>query len=161
MTRNEVAGNRLHEVMTMWSKGIMSAKNGYLLMGQSIHLIKKEQLWRLDMEHCPTFKYWVEHTLHISVAQAHRLDQIYEMCGVILIDLPIDISKVTLMLPYMKGKTKEEMKDMLVMANDCTVEDIKNNLADMNGQPEKATDVCSHTDVTIWRRCNFCGKFLK
>lgn len=161
MTRNEVAGNRLHEVMTMWSKGIMSAKNGYLLMGRSIYLIKQEALWKLDMENCPTFKYWVEHTLHISIAQAHRLAQIHEECGTILIDLPIDISKVTLMLPYLKGKTEEEKKDMLVMANDCTVEDIKNNLLEASGQPEKATDVCSHTDVTIWRRCNFCGKFIR
>lgn len=161
LTNNELMGNRLHEVMTLWENGIIAARNGWLMMGKAIHLIKKEKIWRIDIEHMPTFKYWVEHRLHISVAQAHRLSQLYEEIGHIAIDIPVEITKVTLLLPYMKDKTDEEKKEMIMMASECSIEDIKNNIADMNGMPERATDVCTHADVEVWRRCKFCGRWMK
>ena len=161
MAKNLTTGDRFFEVMRWWEEGIRQTKMGYLLMGKAIYYIKKERLWRADIEHIPTFKCWAEHSLHISVAQAHRLAQIYEELGDLLVDMPIDISKVTLLLPFMKGKSEEERKEMLEMAQDCTVEDIKNNIKDMTGKNESATDRCEHLESEIWNRCKKCGKFFK
>lgn len=156
-------GNRFFEVMNLWNEGIRMSRNGFLIMGQAIHIFKKERLWRYDIEHLPSFKYWVEHSLHISVAQAHRLEQIYRQVGDILEkeSIDIDISKITLLLPYLSDKTDAEKKDMLAMAADLTVEDIKNNIKDMTGKSDKATDVCEHQDTELISRCRVCGKWLR
>src|SRR5574343_506593 len=148
-------GNRFHEVMKIWNEGIRMSRNGFLAMGQAIHIFKKERLWRYDIEHMPSFKYWVEHSLHISIAQAHRLEQIYREVGEVLKDdaIDIEISKITLLLPYLSDKTDEEKKEMLSMAADLTVEDIKNNLKEITGNKDKATDVCEHLDVETVLRC--------
>ena len=155
-------GDRFFDVMKLWNEGVRMSRNGFLTMGQAIHIIKKERLWRYDIEHIPSFKYWVEKSLHISIAQAHRLEQIYREVGEVLKDdaIDIEISKITLLLPYLSDKTDEEKKEMLSMAADLTVENIKNNLKEMTGKGI-ATDVCSHTDVETVLRCRKCGKWLK
>jgi hypothetical protein len=156
-------GNRFHEVMKIWNEGIRMSRNGFLSMGQAIHIFKKERLWRYDIEHMPSFKYWVEHSLHISVAQAHRLEQIYREVGEVLKDdaIDIEISKITLLLPYLSDKTDEEKQAMLSMAAGLTVEDIKNNIKEMTGNGDKATDVCEHDDLEMISRCRKCGKWIK
>ena len=156
----EKIGERLHEVMGWWEHGTRTAKMGFLERGKAIYYLKKEKLWRIHTEHMPSFKYWVEHTLHISKAQANREALIYIKVGKILENIEIDISKVTLLLPHLEGKTEEGIKDMLNMAKDCTVEDIRNNLREMTGEKE-ATDVCLHAETELYERCKKCGKWLK
>ena len=153
-------GDRLFEVMSWWNNGIDAAKAGYLLMGKSIFHLKKEKLWRVHTEHMPSFKYWVEHELHISLAQANRLAQIYSELGHILAELPIEISKVTLLLPHLHDKTDDQKKDMLSMAQNCTIEDIKNNIKDMEGEGN-TTDTCLHLNTELVSRCRDCNKWLK
>jgi len=158
----EKEGDRFHEVMGWWNSGVNQAKLGYLLMGKSIYFIKKEKLWKKEIEHMPTFKYWAEHALHISVAQADRLAQIYFELGHLLENIPFDISKVTLLLPYLRDKDDAEKKEILFMANECTVEDIKNNLKELKGEGT-ATDVCTHpeSEIEYVPRCKACGKWIK
>ena len=159
-------GDRFFDVMKLWNEGVRMSRNGFLTMGQAIHIIKKERLWRYDIEHIPSFKYWVEKSLHISVAQAHRLEQIYREVGHLLKDdsdniIDIEVSKITLLLPYLSGKTDDEKRDLLIDASRLTVEDLKNNLKDITGKSDKATDVCEHDDVEMVSRCRKCNKWLK
>ena len=155
-------GEKLHNTMRLWNEAILSVKNGYLQMGQAIHLLKKDKLWRLMGNHIMSFKHFCDKELHISIAQANRLEQIYRELGHVLQDIPIDISKVTLLLPYLHGKTEEEKKDLLIGAKDLNVEDIRNNLKDIDGDGDKATDVCLHLDeIEAWNKCLKCGKYFK
>lgn len=159
-------GDRFFDVMKLWNEGVRMSRNGFLTMGQAIHIIKKERLWRYDIEHIPSFKYWVEKSLHISVAQAHRLEQIYREVGHLLKDdsdniIDIEVSKITLLLPYLSGKTDKEKNEMLSMAAALTVEDIRNNLLEMAGKGDRATDICEHLEVETVLRCKKCSKWLK
>jgi hypothetical protein len=163
MTKQEAVtkGNRLHEVMEMWMKGIMDVKNGYLLMGKALFHIEEEKLYKLTGNHVKTFSHFVKNELTISRAQAYRLIQIYKELGHLLQDISIDISKVTLLLPYLHGKTEGEREELLLMARNCTVEDIKNNIKDLKGEGELATDACLHTNTELINRCKDCGKYFK
>jgi len=159
------AGDRVWEVWGLWRTGLSLSVNGYLNMGKAIHIWKQEKLWRYDIKGTSilTFNGWVKSVLHISPAQAHRLEQVYREAGDVLMGMstPVDISKVTLLLPHLADKTPEEKRVMLEDAAECTVEDIKNNLKDMAGNSEKATDVCQHEDTELISRCRLCGKWLK
>ncbi len=159
----EIKGQRLHDLRELWRKGQLLSVNGYLLMGKAIHFLRQERLWQFEDNQVPTYKYWVEHELQISVSQAYRLEQVYLAVGEVLLDIaiPIDISKVTLLLPHIEDKTDQEKADMLEEASNLTVEDIKNNLKDINGQPEKATDVCEHEETELLSRCRQCGKWIR
>lgn len=156
----EVMGNRIHELMSMWEAGVRATKSGYLLMGKAMFYIKKERIWQYHTEHVPSFKYWVEHELHISLAQANRLAEIWTEVGHLIEDMPLDISKITLLLPHLHNKTDEQKVELLNMARGCNLEGIKNNLLTYTGFPERATDVCEHRDVELMPRCRNCGKWL-
>ena len=156
----EIVGNRLHEVLGWFKEGLRHSRHGFVLMGKALYTLKKEKLWRKEIEHMPSFKYWVEHSLHISIAQALRLIQIYQEVGHLLDEFPAEISKVTLLLPYLHDKTDDEKKALLTMANECTVEDLKNNIKEMHGQKEKCTDNCPHSDLEAFYKCKRCGKWV-
>jgi hypothetical protein len=154
-------GDRLYEIMQIWDEGVNLSKRGFLHMGRAVNVIKKEKLWRYDAEHMPSFKYWCENVLHISVSQAHRLAQIDTEVGHILsTDIDIEISKVTLLLPYLEGQTDEVKTAMLQEAALLSVENIKNNLKSRtgNGTP---TDECEHDETEQISRCVKCGKWLR
>ena len=159
-----IVGNRMHELLQMWEEGVQMGMKGYLKMGKAVFFLKKEKLWKREVEHVPSFKYWVEHSLHISVAQAYKLAEIYERVGSVLekASIVIDISKVTLLLPFLIDKTDEQKIDILVHNKDLTYEDVKNNIADLKGTPGKATDVCSHDPQYLEQvtRCRNCGKWV-
>jgi len=158
-------GERYHEVMRLWNRGIEDAKQGYLMMGKAITAIRDEQLWRLEGPHCPTFDYFCKAVLHMSPAQTYRLGQIWEKFGHILEapEIHVDISKVTLLLPVLANRPDEVKKEMLLAAQDLTVEDLKNNIREMKGHI--ATDVCEHPpdqqDIETWFRCRVCKKFYR
>ena len=154
-------GIMLHEAMKIWNSGILNIKNGYLQLGQAIHILKKDKLWRMMGTHIISFKHFCDKELHISLAQANRLEQIYRELGHVLSDISIDISKVTLLLPYLHGKSEEEIKDMLDGAKDLTIEDIKNNLKDLDGRGDTATDVCLHQECEVLNHCKTCGKYFR
>jgi hypothetical protein len=157
-------GDRLYEIMQIWNEGVNLSKQGFLKLGEAIFFIKAEKLWKYDGTHCPSFKSWAENALHISVSQAHRLAQIYTEVGHILsngIDgIAVDISKVTLLLPYLEGQTDEVKTDMLKEAALLSVENIKNNLKSRtgNGTP---TDECPHTETELFAKCVSCGKWIR
>jgi hypothetical protein len=157
-------GNRYYELLVIWRGGLAQTVNGYLNMGKALHFWKSEKLWRYDLQGTGilSFSSWVKHVLHISPSQAYRLEQIYREVGAVLEknSIPIDISKVTLLLPHLEGKTDEEKKEMLEDASVCNVEDIKNNIKDMtgNGTP---TDMCEHLNTEQITRCKDCGKWLR
>jgi hypothetical protein len=159
-------GDRLYEIMQIWNEGVNLSKQGFLKLGEAIHFIKTEKLWKYDGTHCPSFKSWAENALHISVSQAHRLAQIYTEVGHILsngIDgIAVDISKVTLLLPYLEGQPDDVKRDMLTEASLLSVEAIKNNLRSRN-QIGTPTDECEHPPemIVLMSRCNICGKWIK
>jgi hypothetical protein len=154
-------GDRLYEIMQLWNEGVNLSKKGFLRMGEAIFFIKAEKLWKYDGTHCPSFKSWAENALHISVSQAHRLAQIYTEVGTILIDekISIDVTKVTLLLPYLEGQPDDVKREMLKEASLLSVEAIKNNLANKNGKT--ATDECDHLETESIKRCLKCGKWLR
>jgi hypothetical protein len=154
-------GDKLHEIMVIWNTGILDIKNGYLKCGEAIHIIKRDRLWKLYGAHIMSFSHFCNKELCISISQANRLDQIYREVGYLLKNIPIDISKVTLLLPYLAGKVDEEKIDLLESSKNLTVEDIKNNLKDLDGESGKATDVCLHTENEIWNKCTNCHKFWR
>lgn len=156
----EVIGNRFWEIMGWWQEGIKLSRTGYIMMGKSLYYFKKEKLWRKEIEHMPTFKYWVENSLHISIAQALRLIQIYTELGNLLENTPVEISKVTLLLPYLHDKTDDEKKELLTMANECTLNQLKDNIKEMQGDKDKCTDICEHREVEIFTRCKLCKKWI-
>jgi len=156
----EQKGERLHEVMTLFYAGIENSKRSFLMMGQAIYYIKQERLWKLTGDHVKTFKQFCDNELQISIAQANRLEYIYREIGEILWDTKIDISKVTILLPYLTGKTEEEKRELIENNKDLSVAAIKNNLREARGEP--ATDTCLHTGlVEKWNRCTVCGKFFR
>jgi hypothetical protein len=155
-------GDRLYEIMQIWNEGVNLSKRGFLKLGEAIFFIKAEKLWKYDGTHCPSFKSWAENALHISVSQAHRLAQIYTEVGAILSEqeISIDVSKVTLLLPYLEGQTDEVKTDLLREAALLSVEAIRNNLANRNGGV--ATDVCLHNgEMEPFNRCKICNKWIK
>lgn len=154
-------GDKYFKALQLWTAGIVSARNGYLLMGKSISLLRAGDLWRNEGTHVVSWKMFVDKVLHISVSQAARLIQIYDLLGGILERIDIDISKVTLLLPYLADKTEEQRIEMLNSAKDCTVEAIRDNIKDMEGNPETATDRCEHPEIEQVSRCRLCGKWLK
>ena len=157
-------GDRLYEIMQLWNEGVNLSKRGFLKLGEAIFYIKAEKLWKYDGTHCPSFKSWAENALHISVSQAHRLAQIYTEVGHLLStriddDLAIDVSKITLLLPYLEGQTDEVKTDLLKEASLLSVEALRNNLAEKVGKV--ATDNCEHEETEEIRRCLKCGKWLR
>lgn len=155
----EKVGDRIHEVMEWWANGLLNLRNGYILTGKAIYHLKKERLWRHYGSPSPSWKYWVEHELHVTCRHADRLAMIYVELGHLLPDILIDISKVATLLPYIHGKTDEEKVEMLNMAKDLRVEDIKNNIHEMKG--EAITDGCDHPDTELISRCRICGKWIR
>jgi hypothetical protein len=152
---------RYFEVMQEWREATRYIGTGFLVMGRCLSILKKEQLWRLDNQTL-TFRLWVEGELKICYSQAMRLIQVYEEAGRYIENTElqgIDIYKVVLLLPYFDGKTDEEKIELLHMAKECKVTDIKNNLREMKGLTP--TDKCEHKVVETWQRCLDCGKFFK
>jgi hypothetical protein len=132
-------------------------------MGKAIYLLKKDKLWVRDCAGIPSFKYYVEHELRISVSQAHRLEQVFREVGSILEDgrLSIDISALTLLLPHLHGKTDEEKIKLIEDNKDLPIEAVKNNILEMTGNKEKCTDVCEHNGgFEMFKKCKDCGKFF-
>jgi len=164
MTKDIIIGQRLHEVMNLYSDGMKDSVNGYLKMGKAIHLLKKNKLWQRDCAGVPSFKCYVENELKISIAQAHRLEQIYREVGEILEKraLYMDISTVTLLLPLLKDKEDTQKIELLEMNEGLPIEAVKNNILEMTGNGHKATDICNHEyDFEVYHRCTNCGKFLR
>lgn len=164
MMNNIIIGNRLHEVMKMWNEGSKYELFGYILQGKAIHILKKDKLWIRDCAGIPSFKHYVQHELHISVSEAHRLEQIYRTVGDILEknDIQIKIGAITLLLPHLKHKTDDEKKDMLIEYKDLPLEGIKNNLLELCGDGHLATDVCEHTgEMEVYHKCKQCHKFIR
>jgi hypothetical protein len=154
-------GNKLHEAMSLWKDGMKSGMVGFLKCGKAIHLLKQGKLW--ELAGFANFPSYVKNELKISIPQAHRLEQVYREVGAVIEkhDISIDISSITLLLPYLKGKSDEEKKTLLEANSELPVEAIRNNLLEMEGKRELATDVCPHTDgFDYYRKCRKCNKFL-
>jgi len=159
---NERAGDRLYEAMQLWENGIRNIRHGYLYLGKALYILKSEKLWRAMGNHILSWRQFCNKELHVSLVQANRLEQIYREVGSILGNIEIDVSKVTLLLPYLKNKTDEEKTELLLGMKDLTVEDVKNTIKDLEGKPETATDVCLHNgEIEIWNKCKVCGKMFK
>jgi hypothetical protein len=154
-------GDRLHEAMGIWNEGIRNIKMGYLSLGHAINLLKQDRIWRLMGNHILSWKHFCDNELHCSIAQANRLELIYRELGHVLTDITIDIGKVTLLLPYLSGKTEEEKKDILESNKDLSMEAIRNNLLEEKGKGEYATDVCLHTEYDTFCKCKKCNKVFK
>lgn len=156
--------DRYHEVMQQWKQATHSLGTGFIIMGKCLSELKREQLWKLDGNQNITFRYWVEGELKICYSQAMRLIQVYERVGKYL-DNPdlqgIDIYKIVLLLPHMKGKTDDEVITMLYDAKECSVRALKNNILEQKGLP--TTDTCDHSKYgqIIWCQCENCKGFYK
>jgi hypothetical protein len=163
MTKDIIIGQRLFDVMKMYNDGMKDCINGYLKRGKAIYKLKKEKLWIRDCAGVPSFKFYVEHELKISISQAHRLEQVYREVGKALeqTQIPIDISTIVLLLPTLHDKTDEEKIEILEANKDLPIEAIRNNLLEANGDGHKATDVCNHDETEAYERCVNCGKFLR
>jgi hypothetical protein len=160
----DAKAERYHEIMVEWNLVKNSMGIGFLRMGKCLSILKQEQLWRLDGNQNLTFRSWIEGELKICYSQAMRLIQVFEQVGDYLTnkDLEgIDIYKIVLLLPHLKGKNDEEKIDMLYMAKDCTVDHIKQNLREGKGLPTK--DTCDHEkyEQELWNRCPNCGRWSK
>lgn len=163
MTSDMVIGQRLFDVMKLYNEGMADCINGYLKRGKAIYKLKKEKLWYVDCAGASSYKYYVEHELKISLSQAYRLEQVYREVGKALEKrrVPIDISTIVLLLPYLHDKTDEEKIEILEANKELPVEAIKNNLLELKGESNKATDVCRHLETEAYERCVNCGKFLR
>jgi len=158
-----VIGQRLAEVQKIWNEGTKHELFGYLLRGKAIDMLKKGKLYIMDAAGIPSFRYYVTHELKISVAEAHRLAQIYRLAGSVLEknNVRIGVSALTLLLPYLKDKTDEEKLSLIEMNKDIPLEAVKNNILDLRGKGELATDVCMHEDGwEIYKKCKKCRKFF-
>jgi len=152
------AGDRYHDAMQLWTRGLNETRNGYLTMGAALSVLKKD-LWRRAGNHVISFRHFCEQELHISGSQALRLVQIYTEIGPLLKDITIDVSKVVLLLPHLHGQDEGTKKDMLEEAAVLTVEDLRNNLKEKAGEP--ATDVCEHPEFEPYNKCKKCGKWMR
>jgi hypothetical protein len=155
-------GNEYFETMQEYNQGMAHGIVGYLQAGRAILRFKQNKLWRMEGGHVKSFGTFVKHVLHISTAQAHRMSQVYLEFGSQLIkpEFQADISKVTLLLPFAHGATDEAKESLLKMAKDLTVEDLRNNLLEMQGKGDLATDVCSHLETVPACRCKKCNKWF-
>lgn len=160
---NIIMGQRLFEVKKLWDSGEADSISGFLKKGKALHLLKKNKLYIMDAAGIPSFRYYVTHELKISVAEAHRLAQIYRLAGSVLEknNVRIGVSALTLLLPYLKDKTDEEKLSLIEMNKDIPLEAVKNNILDLRGKGELATDVCMHEDGwEIYKKCKKCRKFF-
>jgi hypothetical protein len=64
-------------------------------------------------------------------------------------------TRLVRLLPHIKGKSEDEVVEMLHMAANATCKGIENNLKKV---PD---DTCSHEESEAWNRCLKCGKFYK
>ena len=164
MTKDIIIGQRLFDVMKLYNEGMNDCINGYLKRGKAIYKLRNEKLWRVDCAGVSSYKYYIEHELKISLSQAYRLEQVYKEVGKALEKnpVPLDISTIVLLLPYLHDKTDEEKMEILEANKDLPIEAIKNNLLEETGKKEKATDICPHDGVMEqYKRCCNCGKFLR
>lgn len=159
-----VMGQRLHDVMKLWHEGIKEGMLGTLKMGKAINLLKKNKLWVRDCAGIPSFRYYVEHELGISVAQAHRLDEIFREVGHVYEALVnngiyVNISAITLLLPHLHDKTDAEKVELLTANSGIPLVAVKDNVRELAGG--KPTDECDHQKTEMFERCVACGKFFK
>lgn len=155
---------KYHAIMKEWDTIKNSMGIGFMRMGKCLSELKHEQLWRLDGNQNITFRSWVEGELKICYSQAMRLIQVYEQVGEYLENKDLqglDIYKIVLLLPHLKGKTDTEKIDLLYMAKECTVDHIKQNIREDKGLPTK--DTCDHEkyEQEQWGRCSNCGKWTR
>ena len=151
-----------HEAMTEFNIGMKRGLEGYLQCGKAILTIKEQRLWKLDGAHVNSFGHWVKNVLHVSPAQAHRMSQVYRELGPLLMrpELQTDIQKITLLLPHIQGATEERKEELLVMAKDLTIEDLKNNILEQQGKGDLCTDICQHLELIPASKCSKCGKWF-
>ncbi len=164
MTKDMIIGQRLFDVMKLYNDGMKDCINGYLKRGKAIYRLRKEKLWCRDCAGIASYKYYIEHELKISLSQAYRLEQVYKEVGKALEKnpVPLDISTIVLLLPYLHDKTDEEKLDILEANKDLPIEAIKNNLLEASGKGDKTTDRCLHDGaMEQYERCCNCGKFLR
>ena len=159
----DIKGTRFFEVMERFHNASAMLSNGFLIMGDCLRTIKKEQLWRLDGT-AASWRQWVEGELRISYSQAMRLIQVFEDAGRFLVKPEfngMDIYKVVLLLPFFEGKTDEQKEELLHMASNCKINDIKDNIRAMKGEPLQGE--CNHEEheSTLWNQCDNCGKFYR
>src|SRR3990167_2330585 len=154
MSFSDLQGNRLYEVMQMWNAGIAQVKHGYLALGEAVSILKKEKLWRLSGSQPVSWNQFCTQELHCSVSQANRLAEIYVTLGDALRNIPIDISKVTLLLPYLVGLPEDQKAVILEQSKNPAVEANKKNLKDKAGEGCKGTGVFGpEGDFKGGRRC--------
>ena len=160
-----IDGTKYFSTMKEFEAGMRAGLEGYLKCGKAISVIKSERLWMAEGNHVKSFAHFCKKILHISASQAHRMAQVYTEFGDLL-SLPenqMDITKLTLLLPYVHGQDDQQKADLLAMAKDLTIEDLKNNLLEKDGKGILATDVCDHPmdQLKEYTRCEACGKWLK
>jgi len=154
-------GNEYFSAMDEYKRGMQAGLAGYLLCGKAISILKGG-LWRQEGGHCKSFAAFAKNVLHISPAQSHRMSQVWRELGAILSrpEMNQDISKVVLLLPLIKDAPEEKKEEMLLMSRDLSIEDLKNNILEMQGKGEMATDVCLHEVLIPATRCDKCGKWF-
>lgn len=154
-------GEIYHATMTEWSDGLKKGLEGYLQCGKAIFTFKKLRLWRMDGSHIKSFSHWVTNTLHVSPVTGRRMVQFHTEVGKQLAnpECQAGIEKIVTLLPYLHGKSDPEKEDLLKMAKNLTLEDLKNTLLDMQGKGQLATDVCQHIERRTGWQCKKCHKF--
>jgi hypothetical protein len=157
-------GDKFFKAMEKFHSASKMLSMGFLVMGEALKEIKTGQLWRLDGNHIQSWRQWVEGELRISYSQSLRLIQVYDEAGRFLSKPEfngMDIYKVVLLLPQFEGKTDEEKLELLYMAKECKINDIKDNIRAMKGEPVQGE--CNHEDyeATIWNQCSHCKKFYR
>jgi hypothetical protein len=155
-------GNEYFNIIQEFQDGMRAGIEGYLKCGKAVSLIKSKQMWKLEGPHVHSFGHFCKQVLHISPAHAHRMAQVYQEFGTLLAipENQMDISKITLLLPYVHDADDEKKSELLAMAKPLSVEALKNNLLEREGKGELCTDICEHLEQLPATRCAKCGKWF-
>jgi hypothetical protein len=144
--------------------GLGDAKHGMLLAGKYLMKINTEKLWKADGSPSKSFAHWVEMELSLSKSTCYNLMDAYAKVGELIENnahyKDIDMSKVFLLLPYIKDDASlADKEEILEMAQSCTWRGLQDNLKNMKGK--KASDECDHEETETFVRCKKCRSWLK
>jgi hypothetical protein len=128
-------------------------------LGAYLIAAKAHGIWQIDGSGAHDFAEWLESEVGIKRSSGYDAMAVTSRFYPIIGKRPelegIMPTRLVRLIPFTKGKSEDEIVELLHMAQNATCKGIENNLKKV---PD---DTCPHKESEAWNRCLKCGKFWK
>ena len=129
------------------------------VLGSYLIAARAYSVWSSDGSGAHDFSEWLESEVGIKRSTGYDAMAVTEKLYPYISNQPdlqsIFPTRLVKLLPHIKGKSDDEVVELLHMAANATCKGIENNLKKV---PD---DTCPHEESEAWNRCLKCGKFWK